>query len=211
MLILGFGCSFTQGTGVKEDDCWLANIAKNLQCQYINFGNAGNSNFAIAQNFAHFFNYEFHMYDEPPLVIVGWTQVDRMSWWDEATNHWIHSGQADTRETSAWIKLVDGRFKDTRKEWLAYSQSGNQPLTDSAKLLVNNHCEFNNIKFLQFNALGKHHTYHNYKNYYLPDKDTSSFLKDKERIGKGDLHPNEQGHIHIANRLIKFIKDSKII
>lgn len=230
MILVGIGCSFTQGAGLaadplqsyeyntpyREKNCWVGQLADKLGQGYINLGDGGAGNFAIGQNFARFINYDLHMCDEPIMVCVGWTQVDRMSWWDEEAHCWAHSGWWNEQGIIPWKGLAGraNKFENSRKEWLLHSQGGegdgNQALTDSAKLLVNSVCESKNIPLLQFNALGDHHTYHDYKNYYLPDTNVQDYLK-PDQIIPNDLHPNELGHSDIASRLYNFINECKIL
>ena len=212
MLLVGFGCSFTVGAGISPTDNWLSLLAQAYNCDFLNLGESGNSNFGIGQNFAHFINYEKHMYNNI-AVVVGWTEVDRMSWWDDESHHWVHSGSVAYAKNSIFIEIAGNRFLGSCKEWISYSQggeaSGNQAFTDTSKLLVNSVCTANNIPILQFNSLGTHHTYHNYLNYYLPDKNTKDYLSKSDYI-PNDGHPNEQGHKKIADRLINFAKQCKI-
>ena len=204
MLIVGFGCSITVGDGIAPKDNWLSLLAKTYNCECINLALSGNSNHGIAQTFANFINYERHMYDNIK-VVVGWTEVERMSWWNEDTFHWVHSGMIEGGYDKIYIQSY--------KEWLLHGQgdeaSGNQALTDSSKLLVNSVCAAKNIPIVQFNSLGTHHTYHEYPNYYLPDKNTKDYLTKCDYI-PNDGHPNEQGHKKIADRLINFTKQYKI-
>jgi len=206
MLLVGFGCSWTKGDGVDPADNFLSLLGRAFDFEILNLAEAGNSNFGIGQQFAHFINYEKHRYSNI-AVVVGWTQVDRMSWWNEHTYHWVHGKHIE-------LQIEENMFQNSFKEWVLHSQggeaSGNQALTDSAKLLVNSVCAANNIPILQFNSLGTHHAYHNYPNYYLPSKNTLDYLE-IEHLIHSDGHPNEQGHEEIADRLYNFINDCKII
>jgi len=224
MILVGLGCSFTEGSGLAEDplqsyeyntpyrekNCWVGQLAVKLGQKYINLGDASASNFSITQNFARFINYDLHRCNEPIMVCIGWTQVDRMSWWDDKSYHWSHSNWGPKVDKVTELKEIKSRFKNSRKEWLLHSQGGNQALTDSAKLFVHSVCKTRNIPLIYFNAIGEHHTNHNYENYYLPDINTLDYLK-KDQIIPDDGHPNELGHKDIALRLYNFIKECKIL
>jgi len=220
MILVGFGCSFTEGSGLVEDPgkdydyntphreqhCWLGQLASKLGATYINKAEAGGSNFSIEQILGEFIRDDFRHITEPLIIAVGWTTIDRMSWWYEESHSWTHSKQIEIE--------LENPFKNTYKEWILHSQgsrwSGNQSLTDNAKLFVNSVCELNNIPLLQFNALGSHNNKYGYKNYYLPHCDTLDYLQEDQLI-ENDGHPNESGHLEIATRLHNFIKEHKIV
>jgi len=205
MILVGIGCSFTVGEGVETKDNWLSLLGQSVGCEVLNLAHSGNSNHGIAQQFAHFVCYERHMY-EKIAVVISWTEVDRMSWWDEDSYHWVHSTLIDSNDSNIYTQSY--------KEWIMHGQggeaSGNQALTDSAKLFVYSVCKAQNIPLIYFNALGKHHTYHEYENYYLPDTNTLDYLKNDQLI-PNDGHPNELGHTDIASRLYNFINECKIL
>lgn len=219
MKLIGIGCSFTEGSGLtldsnrsyefncsyREENCWLGQLAKLLNATAVNLGSPGGSNFYIAQRFGEYINYEYPKESQPVVICVGWTEIARTSWWDEDRNGWFHS-----------INNWEDSFRHTGslKEWLAYGQgskfTGNQAITDNAKLFVNSVCGVKNIPLLQFNALGVHHTNHSFENYYLPSQDTRDFLAETCFI-ENDGHPNEKGHLDIANRLYNLAKERIIL
>lgn len=221
MILVGFGCSITEGSNLAEDpsknydyntpyrlqNCWLGQLSQLVGATYLNLADAGGSNFFISQQVAQFVNYEMHQYSDHQIVFcIAWTEVDRTSWWNEHTFKWVHSKHVE-------LKIEKVMFRDTFKEWVLHSRgdeaSGNQALTDSAKLFVNSFCEANNIPIIQFNALGNHRIYHKHKNYYLPESNTQDYLTAEHLLPC--RHPNELGHEEIATRLHNFIKEHKIV
>lgn len=207
MILIGFGCSITKGDGVDPKDNFLSLLGQAFDFEILNLAESGNSNYGIGQQFANFICNERHRYQDV-AVVVAWTEVGRMSWWDEDTFHWVHGKHIEQG-------IERNKFQNSFKEWVLHSQgdeaSGNQALTDSSKLLVNSVCNLNNISLLQLNSLGSHHTFHKYSNYYLPDQNTLDYLSKSDIGGLTDKsHPNEQGHKKIANRLINFTKQRKI-
>ena len=207
MILIGCGCSITKGDGVDPKDNVLSLLGQAFDFEILTLAESGNSNYGIGQQFANFICYERHRYQDIAFV-VGWTEVGRMSWWDEDTYHWVHSKHVE-------LGIERNKFQRSFKEWVIHSQgdeaSGNQAATDSSKLLVNSVCNLHGIPLLQFNSIGSHHTYHSYTNYYLPDQTLQDCLAESDIGGLVDRsHPNEQGHKKIANRLINFTKQRKI-
>lgn len=74
--VLGFGCSFTEGVGIEEQDIWLPKAAKHLGMDYINLGKQATGMDIQCYNALLYKNSNLKL---PKLVIVQWPQMFRLS------------------------------------------------------------------------------------------------------------------------------------
>ena len=212
MKLVGFGCSFTYGselvdlkvgtefhrgnTPYREQSVWLGQLAKLFDCGYDNRAEPACSNYAISQLFYDWF--QSRDIQEKCVVCVGWTEPDRMRWWDDG---WVHSGFISND--------VEKRFRRSFKDWIAHPNRNNN-LTNQAKLFVNSVCQINNIDIIQFDAL-PNTVENNYSNYFCKGLSMQQVLLKEEELREETYfaeggHPNEQGHKWFAKRLRKFAR-----
>ena len=215
MKLVGFGCSFTYGselhapqvdpgdhwanTRYRTQHTWLGVLARLFACSVDMRAEPGNSNFAIAQQVADYFN-RLRNSQEHIVVCVGWTESSRMSWYSD---RWVHLGFAQNTDT----------WRASAREWRANATDDtHQQFTDCAKLTVNSICQAHGVPILQFNALGTHPATR-YSNYFLDGTSMNSMLAQAERedsrlnLFANGGHPNEQGHEYFAIRLHEFAKE----
>jgi hypothetical protein len=74
--ILGFGCSFTEGVGIEEQDTWISKVAKYLRMDYVNLGKQATGMDIQCYNALMYKNSELRL---PKLVIIQWPQMFRLS------------------------------------------------------------------------------------------------------------------------------------
>jgi hypothetical protein len=74
--ILGFGCSYTEGVGIHEQDVWLPKVANRLGMDYINLAKQSSGMDIQAYNAVLYKNSGLRL---PKLVVVQWPQMFRLS------------------------------------------------------------------------------------------------------------------------------------
>jgi hypothetical protein len=90
-MLLAFGCSNTYGTEsiidydkgiedrtINKQYAYPKFIADNLSCKYKNYGKPGNSNVGIARKIIEIVESEKFKEYATPLIIVGWTEDERV-------------------------------------------------------------------------------------------------------------------------------------
>ena len=93
--ILGFGCSFTEGVGIEEQDIWLPKLAKHLNMDYINLGKQATGMDIQCYNALLYKNNGLKL---PKLVVIQWPQMFRLSF-----------GVTDNKN----IALIDQSYNNT--------------------------------------------------------------------------------------------------
>ena len=188
MKLVGFGCSFTYGSELQDQDlemdseyyrantpyrekhCWLGQLAEMSGCSFDNRSEPSGSNLSIQEKFA--------------------------AWFIRSKNEKF--------------------FRASFKEWVTLSYDRGATVTNHAKLFVNSVCQVNNIKIIQFNALDNIPTPYKFPNYHQGDQNMQDVLRkeninlEKNFLAPGE-HPNEAGHKHYAKMLHSWAEAKKIL
>jgi len=74
--MIGFGCSYTEGVGIHEQDVWLPKVARRLGMDYVNLAKQSSGMDIQAYNAILYKNSGLKL---PKLVVVQWPQMFRYS------------------------------------------------------------------------------------------------------------------------------------
>ena len=224
MKLVGFGCSFTYGSELQDQDlemdseyyrantpyrekhCWLGQLAEMSGCSFDNRSEPSGSNLSIQEKFADWF--DSRLPDSEDVVCIAWTSHLRTSWWSDEEQRWVHDGFIRSK--------TEKFFRASFKEWVTSSYDRGATVTNHAKLFVNSVCQANNIKIIQFNALANVPTPYKFPNYHQGDQNMQDVLRkeninlEKNFLAPGE-HPNEAGHKHYAKMLHSWAEAKKIL
>lgn len=71
--LIGFGCSYTEGIGLHNEDIWITGLASKLNLRPFNLAMGGTGNGVIFQNNVTLFEYLQNRKITPALIIIQWT------------------------------------------------------------------------------------------------------------------------------------------
>src|SRR6056300_635326 len=107
MHILGIGCSFTYGSELvapdatwdahhknikyREHHVWLGQLAQHYGATHDNRGQPSGSNMYIWQALCEYIQQNPTPRDDL-LIAIAWSSIDRMSWYHDDAQRWVHSG-----------------------------------------------------------------------------------------------------------------------
>lgn len=237
MHIVAIGCSFTYGSELidpelnewdghrsnrayREKHCWVGQLAEHYGASSENLGQPSGSNHFIWQQVCDYINAN----PDPRkdlLLAVGWSSPNRMSWFNDTANRWVHSGFVRfNRDPSPH----DAVFKNTVVEWMKYSLGHQQQYDYNLKLSANSLLQTYGVRFLQFNALSPQWEtsidnnsvslpYPKLHNCFMGRNDMKSFLLGKQDpllFAQDNDHPSELGHALWSQQMIPYI-DAKIL
>mgnify|MGYP001030655423 CR=1 FL=1 len=226
MHILGIGCSFTYGSELvapqshwdqhvenisyREQHVWLGRLAQHYGATYDNRAQPSASNMYIWQALCEYIQQNPTPQDDL-LIAIAWTSTDRMSWYHDDAQRWVHSGFVRFNDNP---HPADACFRNSTVEWIKHSL-GNQAQWDvSLRMSTNALLEQYGARYVQFNALpfDSKTKYPKFRNTYFGTNSMSNWLMENygtDVFAKGQ-HPNEQGHQLFAKKLIPYL-DAKIL
>ena len=233
MHILGIGCSFTYGSelvapGVswdmhhenisyREQHVWLGQLAQHYSATYDNRGQPSGSNMYIWQTVCKYIQQNPTPRNDL-LIAIAWTNIDRMSWYHDDENRWVHSGFVRFNDNP---RPVDACFRNSVVEWIKHSMGHQRQWDITLRMRTNALLEKYGARYVQFNALnplrGYVHDsstvpYPAFQNTFMGNNNMYDWLcktHGDSVIAKG-LHPNEQGHALWAEQMTHYL-DAKIL
>jgi len=213
--IAAFGCSFTQGEGVDHYRSWPYCLGYNFNTTVRNYGMGGCSNKYIATEFIRNFDAENF---KDKFVAIAWTSHIRSSFWDDKTQAWDHVlVQYFTQKRK---KDIEYYYNNIYTEFSGYFES--LIIKNAVQKILETH----KVPYVFVNALvdDPFNTENNYilKNLKQELKskrylDFNSSLQQWTQEDSGRFichdgcHPSVEGHIHIAERMTKYINELNLL
>lgn len=187
-----FGCSNTEGIGLRVEDTYSYILSQKLKLPYLNFGRGGASiNFIFQANtlFCNFFK------KLPKFVIIQWPEPERYAAWDKDLHpHLITSQNYNSIPNPNIIRLYEARLlsnHNTIKENF-FNIMATQLLWKKAG------CGYIDFSICQKNIF----------DIYFEKNDVKWFDYDEPNLNllaRDLLHPGIQKNLEIANNLLHFI------
>jgi hypothetical protein len=112
--LVTFGCSFTTGVGVSEEDRFGDVVADRIKCQHYCFGTPAADNLTIFHNFIRLFSSDA-IDMNIDTVLIFWTYKSRFTWLDNndiSTEYYsdIEDGQWQVPFIEQWDQFVSGCY-----------------------------------------------------------------------------------------------------
>ena len=237
MHIVGFGCSFTYGSELSAPghDSWdqhhtndqyrqrwvyLGQLAHHYGATVNNLSQPSGSNTFIWHELAQYIMRNPEP-DHNELIVIGWTNIDRMSWYHDDEMRWVHSGYIRFNNNP---HPSDACFSDSCKEWIKHSLNYQINHDIHIRMSANALLETYGVPYVQFNALdhlkgyerrGTGHRLHTGpqgKNCFMGNQNMHDWLREQhgDAVFAGGEHPNERGHELWIQQLIPYL-DTKVL
>jgi hypothetical protein len=117
-----YGCSFTEGVGLAEDETWYHTLANDLEMDYLNYGLGGTGAECIHLNSISFVNNSPY---KPKFVVLQWPAVGRQMW----------------KNLNIWLDMIPQNIEHRKQNFIeAYMQFQNSVKTQS--YLFDNYISF---------------------------------------------------------------------
>lgn len=233
MHILGIGCSFTYGSelvapGVswdahhenisyREKHVWLGQLAQHYNATHDNRGQPSGSNMYIWQTVCEYIQ-QNPTPREDLLIAIGWTNIDRMSWYHDDENRWVHSGFVRFNDNP---HPADACFRNSVVEWIKHSMGYQRQWDITLRMSTNALLERYGARYVQFNAIDplKGYTYDSstvlypaFQNTFMGNNNMYDWLckTHGDSVIAHGLHPNERGHALWVEQMTHYL-DAKIL
>ena len=233
MHIVGIGCSFTYGSELvapnaswdqhhenieyREKHVWLGQLAQHYDATYDNRGQPSGSNMYIWQTVCDYIQ-QNPTPREDLVIAIAWTNIDRMSWYHDLAQRWVHSGFVRFNDKP---HPVDACFRNSVVEWIKHSLGHQRRWDVSLRMSTNALLEQYGARYVQFNALSPVKGYEKdqspipypqFANTFMGNNNMHDWLRSQHGDGvfAGGEHPNERGHQLFVEQLIPYI-DAKIL
>jgi len=231
MKLYTFGCSFTEGQGLKYQsfDCYTTKLAEKLDLKYLNFGSSGMSNDYIFRKVFELINSNTITKDD--IIVIQWT-------------HYLRKELSTTVDNRMWYHTIPNSFHayqdkvimEIDKNLSVQNEYYNQNLDKEVKKIESDNKDFLDRYILDFinkdyqktttinyiNALYTYLEYYGYKHLHFFGWEScviKSVIKEKEKFLKENFgthtatdtsnyateHPNKAGHKMWADFLYKKI------
>jgi hypothetical protein len=222
MKIVSVGCSFTEGSGVKRENCYTSELAKLLNCNLQNHGEAGHSNQYIFRKTIQLLkNWNYN-----DILIVQWTNPLR----DEIitkegyifqppAHHWVSLEFLYGKDPSRALEKMGIMNKDDFDKKIVNDKQ--QSVLDYSVDFFNKDYQLNISFCFQYSLFGlleklgiKYIMFFGWKFYdYENQTQIFPFVNQKflkENFGSftntpGEEHPDADGHLKWANYLYEKI------
>lgn len=195
-----FGCSFTFGVGLPEEDHFINMISKEMQINSLNFGIPGGSASRIARAFFLLSNYQkidLAVFNMPHLGRIEYP-VDHNSGDPILVNVVINYKHLSPEEEVIRSKLSDA----LSDEYLTYDFLRNISLIETVAKLRNIKTVFTSWDIPVHNLLSTY--FKDDQTKLLPWFQFAEYKTDKK--ARDGLHPGIQSSINFTNRSVPYIK-----
>lgn len=208
--IVAYGCSFIYGDGVARTNAWPELLGKKLNVPVRNRGVNGASNKLSLTYLIDDMSKEDY---SNTLVIIGWTGIQRTSFWHEIDTYWIPVLPSYLPKDRNLADMTKFYYANMYSDFDALSTFYQQQILTQALL------KQKNIQYMFVNAFREDYIlYHDENLQRMIDMvDHTKFLfgyhesiynlvclKEKMMI-EDNFHPNESGHEFIANAALEFL------
>ena len=233
MHILGIGCSFTYGSELvapgaswdahhenisyREKHVWLGQLAQHYGATYDNRGQPSGSNMYKWQTVCEYIQQNPTPRDDL-LIAIGWTNIDRMSWYHDDENRWVHSGFVRFNDKP---HPADACFRNSVVEWIKHSMGHQREWDITLRMSTNALLEKYGACYVQFNALSPVKGYEGDKNpipypgfanTFMGNNNMHDWLRNTHGsdVFAGGEHPNERGHALWVEQMTHYL-DAKVL
>jgi len=233
MHILGIGCSFTYGSELvapdatwdahhenikyREHHVWLGQLAQHYGATHDNRGQPSGSNMYIWQALCEYIQQNPTPRDDL-LIAIAWSSIDRMSWYHDGAQRWVHSGFVRFNNRPM---APDADFRNSTVEWIKHSLGHQRQWDVSLRMSTNALLEKYGARYVQFNALPptkgydgdkKPVLYPQFANTFMGTNNMYDWLLDthgRDAFAEGE-HPNALGHALWVEQMTHYL-DAKIL
>ena len=122
-LLLTFGCSYSVGSGIREEDTWAYKLAKQLGLDLYNAAIEGSGCDIQAYNTMHWITNK--QFPKPKLVVVQWPSHERKSFVHQHEGEFIGKDKVDTNDLDGqWFRkryiMDEGEMIYANRMWFEY-------------------------------------------------------------------------------------------
>ena len=155
--LITFGCSFTHGHRLGEEGSWGYNLSKLLNCNHVNRGSGGSSNYAIMNKVIKYC--ETHDITNS-CIGIQWSEITRREVWSEEQKRYVVFNLNalklyDKNKPSAIPLDVDKLFNNREFfEPMWFDLEENTIRTIQSIILLKNYLSSKNIDFIMFEGIG---------------------------------------------------------
>lgn len=155
--LVTFGCSFTHGHFSGEEGSWGFQLSQLLNCNHINRGAGGSSNYAIMNKVIKYCETN-DMTNS--CVGIQWSEITRREVWSEEQKRYVVFNLStlelyDKNKPSAIPLDIDKLFKNREFfEPMWFDLEENIVRTITSIILIKNYLKSKNIDFIMFEGIG---------------------------------------------------------
>ena len=152
------------------------------------------------------------------LIAIAWSSIDRMSWYHDDAQRWVHSGFVRFNDNP---HPEDACFRNSAVEWIKHSIGHQRQWDVSLRMSTNALLQQYGARYVQFNALDpikgyegdqSSISYPSFANTFMGNNNMHDWLRNTlgDGVFAGGQHPNERGHSLWADQLTHYL-DAKIL
>lgn len=121
--MLTFGCSYTAGIGIREEDIWTSKVSKSLGLDLYNAAIEGTGCDIQAYNTMHWISNT--AFPKPKLVVVQWPRQERKTFIQKNNDKFIGYDKVDTNDLDGqWYRkryiMDEGEMVYANRIWFEY-------------------------------------------------------------------------------------------